>query len=234
MVRFGSYADDFAKDAAMAAHDSAALPIPEVLEVGDGSAGPFCLSVRATGVPLDQLDESGMRRVLPALLDALDALRDIDVPGSQGFGIWRPDGIAPYPTWSDALLAVAEDEPGNRIHGWRRSLDRDPTAAAAFDDALHELGRLVDQLGAVERRIVHGDLLSFWWTWYQAWAVIDIRAELEAHLAATGELPEDLDLRMRCYLIHIGLDGLGYNAFKERWDDVRAIATRTLGFVNAR
>lgn len=265
VVRFGAYADDFAKDAAMASHSSPSLRIPEVLEIGTCPVGPFCLSVRAGGVPLDELDEHAMRRIMPALLDALDAIRQIDVLGSQGFGIWRPGGFAPHRTWREALLAVAEDDPASRIHGWRRSLERVPAAARAFAEAFHELEGLVTRLPDIERGIVHGDLLNrnvlveedglaavldwgnamygdplydsawlrFWWPWYPAWAGIDIRSELDAHRAAMDRSPENVDLRMRCYLIHIGLDGLAYNAFRERWDDVHAIAARTLDVLSA-
>ena len=42
---------------------------------------------------------------------------------------------------------------------------------------------------------------------------------------------DDLDARLRCYLIHIGLDHQAYTAFTGRRDDLVTITERTLSFV---
>ena len=44
---------------------------------------------------------------------------------------------------------------------------------------------------------------------------------------ASRKVPPNAMSQTSCQL-HIGLDGQAYNAFKERWDDVEAIARRTL------
>jgi hypothetical protein len=97
VVRFGAYGEDFAKDEAMAAHGSSRLPIPRVLEIGEVPSGYYAVSVRAQGTPLDDLDEAGLRLVLAALLDALDAIRGIDTSAAEGFGIGHPMGLARVP-----------------------------------------------------------------------------------------------------------------------------------------
>ena len=84
VIRFGDHVGDFRKDQAMAAHSSAALPVPSVLEIGAAGDGYFAVSERAHGGMLDDLDGPGMRAALPGLLAALDALRDIDVSRDQG------------------------------------------------------------------------------------------------------------------------------------------------------
>jgi hygromycin-B 4-O-kinase len=70
----------------------------------------------------------------------------------------------------------------------------------------------------------------FWQPWYPAWAAIDIRGEAEAHLARQRPAPADVDARLRCYQIRIGLDSQAYNAWKgeERWPDLERVARRTL------
>lgn len=95
VIRFGDHVEDFRKDQMMAACNRAALPIPAVIEIGIAGDGYFAVSERAPGELLDGLDGAGMRAVLPGLLAALDALREIDVSGTKGYGIWAPDGTGP-------------------------------------------------------------------------------------------------------------------------------------------
>jgi hygromycin-B 4-O-kinase len=157
-VKFGAYPEDFAKDARMAAHGSRLLPIPAVLDSGPAPGGRFAASRRAHGDFLDQLDEAGMRAVLPGLLAALHAARRIEVPGTGGYGLWRPDGTAPYQSWREALLAIVNDRPGSRTHGWRQALAGSPTGAGPFDDAAAALSELAPR-GRPPRQLIHGDLL---------------------------------------------------------------------------
>ena len=90
VIRFGGYAEDFRKDQVMAAHGSAAMPVPAVIEMGAVGNRYFAVSERAHGELLDGLDGAGMRAVLPG-----PAGRDVDVSGSEGCGIWTPDGTCP-------------------------------------------------------------------------------------------------------------------------------------------
>ncbi|MDQ3539574.1 MAG: phosphotransferase [Chloroflexota bacterium] len=70
--------------------------------------------------------------------------------------------------------------------------------------------------------------LVFWAPWYPAWRAIDFEDEIARHFQAIGlEVPHFAE-RLRCYQIHIGLDGQKYNAFVGRWDELKAVARRTL------
>lgn len=243
VARFGAYASDFAKDRIMGGFSCRDLPIPRVLELGEAPEGHFVISERASGVMLDDLDESGMRAVLPSLLRALDAVRRIDVSGCQGFGGWGPDGHAGHPSWREALLGVA----GDRLPGWRAALENSATGAGPYDAGFARLSELVADIPDV-KQVIHQDLLArnvlvqgamlsavldwgnsmygdalydaawliYWWPWYPAWARIDIQAELHRHWAASGPLPDDLAHRLHCYQLRIGLDHMVYNAFTGR------------------
>jgi hygromycin-B 4-O-kinase len=70
--------------------------------------------------------------------------------------------------------------------------------------------------------------LIFWAPWYPAWHGIDFRAEAERHYQTIGLQARHLEERLRCYQLHIGLDGQAYNAFRGRWDELAATARRTL------
>jgi hygromycin-B 4-O-kinase len=156
VARFGAHGDDFSKEQVMSAYSSAQLPIPNVLEVGEAPGGFFAVSERAHGDFLDELSETNMRAVLPGLLSALDAVEDIDVSGTTGYGHWTPAGKAPHSTWQEALLDIVADRTGGRIHGWRQALESSPTGAKPFDVALDVLRDLAPDLPA-ERHIIYAD-----------------------------------------------------------------------------
>jgi len=81
---------------------------------------------------------------------------------------------------------------------------------------------------------MYGDFLydvawfAFWWHRFPAWVGIDFVREATRHFAAIGLEVPDMAARLRCYQIHIGLDGQKYNAFTGDWDEVAAIARHTL------
>lgn len=190
-----------------------------------------------------------MRAALPGLLTALDALRDIDVSGTHGYGIWSPDGTGPSPTWAQALLSINQETA--RVPGWRAALEASPAGTRPFDQGYARLRELAGRLPA-RRHVIHGDLLYrnvlvrgscitavidwgnslcgdwlydpawliYWWPWYPQWQAIDIRAELESHWEQHGGSPPGLDHRLQACLVHIGLDAMAYNAYRGRWDDV--------------
>lgn len=253
VARFGAHQEDFLKDRRMAALGTAALPIPRVIEVGRTPSGFFAVAERHYGTLLDELDVQGMRAVLPRLLQALDAIAELDAAGSRGYGIWQPDGDGPHASWPDALLEVAGDR--RRIPGWRQALERSASATAVFDAGLAVLVELLPDLPQ-ERHYIHSDLLHsnvlvdgdrieavldwgnsmygdvlyeagwliFCWPWYPAWRDIDIRGVLEEHWRESGGLPDDLEHRLLAYQVHAGLGGLAFNAYVGHHDDVARCA----------
>ena len=83
---------------------------------------------------------------------------------------------------------------------------------------------------------LHGDFLydlawfHFWEPWYPAWSGLDFVQEARRHYRDVGLDVPDFDRRLTACLIHIGLDGQAYSAFKERWDEVDRTSRRTLEF----
>lgn len=260
VIRFGDHVEDFHKDKVMAARGSVRLPIPRVHQIGFAGDGFFAVSERVHGRPLDDLDATGMRRVLPSLLAALDATREIDVTASKGYGVWAPDGTAPAANWPRALLAVSGET--TRVPGWRAALAASPAGGNLFDQAYAKLRELAKSLPD-GRHLIHGDLLNrnvlvkgadiaavidwgnslcgdwlydaawliYWWPYYPQWRDIDIAAELEEHWRRKGTLPADRHHRLRAYLLHIGLDAMAYTAYRGRWDDLSRIARQTADLI---
>lgn len=256
--RFGAHVTDFAKDRVMGEASAPSLAIPRVIDMGAASRGYFVIAERAGGITLDVLDERAMRATLPSLLSTLDAIRDLEVSDSSGFGYWAADEPGRHPSWRDALLDIAREQ--QRVPGWRAALASSPVGMAPFDVGFERLADLSASLPAA-RHLVHSDLLNrnvlverdhvsavldwgnalygdhlydaawlvYWWPWYPAWRSIDIRAELEAHwLNVDGRLPVDADRRLQAYQLHIGLDSMAYCSFRNRWEDVADSARRVL------
>lgn len=258
VVRFGVHVSDFSKDRIMGTFASPRLPIPRVLESGEAPEGYFAVSERVRGVLLDALDAAGMRAVLPALLRVLDAVQEIDVADREGYGGWGADGSAPCRTWREAVLAFSGDRlVGWRtaLEGSPTGVGPLETAFARLQELAPRLpdvkqvihGDLLYHNVLVEGTEVravldwgnsmYGDALYdaawliFWWPWYPAWADIDIRAELDRHWAATGGAPDDLEHRLLCYQLRIGLDHMAWYAFRREWDNLDRCARQTLRLV---
>jgi hygromycin-B 4-O-kinase len=198
--------------------------------------------------------------MLPGLLAMLDALRDLDVSGTKGYGIWTPDRTGLAATWAQALLAISQETA--RVPGWRAALAASPVGIGPFERGYARLAELADGLPD-ERRVIHGDLLNrnvlvqapritavidwgnalygdwlydaawliFWWPWFPQWQSIDITAELERHWDQHSGQPPGLHHRLQACLIHIGLDAMAYNAYRRRWDDLARTAGQVSGLI---
>ncbi len=263
VIRFGAHHEDFAKDRFAARWAGPALPIPQVMEIGETARGYYAISERVFGAYIDDVDEEQMRALLPSLFAALDAARLADLSATTGYGSWGANGMAPYPTWRTALLDVAADRPSDRVHGWRERLAASPVGIEPFDEAYRQLQELVGRVPE-DRHLIHSDLLHFnvlvdsaanpgrimgvldwgcgmygdflydlawfcfWQPWYPAWQRIDFRDEARQHYSAIGLDVPDLDERLRCCQIHIGLAGQAYQAYSGGWENLRQTARRTI------
>jgi hygromycin-B 4-O-kinase len=101
-----------------------------------------------------------MRRILPSLLAALDAMRNVDLSAASGFGGWRANGRASDPTWRTWLLGIAEGPATGGAPGWRELLKDSPTGVAPYEEGYARMRELVD-LCPEERHLVHDDLINF-------------------------------------------------------------------------
>jgi hygromycin-B 4-O-kinase len=263
IVRFGRHGDDYQKDQIVTRWSSEVLPIPQVIELGEAPFGFFAVSQRSYGEFLDHLDDKSMTALLPNLFSVMDAIREIDVSDTHGYGLWTPDRQGLQPSWKEALLTkFGTDIPGSRTHGWRSALEASPRGAADFDSALRVLEELTDFMPS-ERHLIHGDLLysnvlvqhervsavldwgnsmygdhlfdAAWLLYcqprYTTWPYVDLRGQLQRHWEHAGPIPHDLELRLLCYQIRIGLDGQLYAAFKGNWDELELNRSQTRALV---
>ena len=160
VARFSAYDEDFEKDAYAARYSSAALPIPSIIESGPALGGFYAVAERAAGEHIDGLDETRMRRVLPSLFGALDAMRTIDLSRASGFGGWRADGSTTHPTWRAWLLGIATDPATRGAPGPRELLEASPTGVGPFEEGYARLREIVDHCPE-KRQLIHDDLINF-------------------------------------------------------------------------
>ena len=263
VARFSAYDEDFEKDAYAARYRSAALPIPSILESGPAAGGFYAVAERVAGEHIDGLDETRMRRVLPSLFAALDAMRAIDLSAASGFGGWRADGSTTHPTWRAKLLAIATDPATRGAPGWRELLEPS-TGVGPFEEGYARMRELVGHCPE-ERHLIHDDLINrnllvdgdrisafldwgsslygdflydiaklvFYQPWFPAWRNIDFAAEARAHYDAIGLAVPHFSERLTCYALRIGIGDMAYSAFRKRWEQVALKAARTLELVRA-
>lgn len=108
----------FAKDAVAAGRfASVDLPIPRIVDHGILDSGLcYCLSQRAPGKTLQDLDPDELRPVLAPVARVMNAMTQSDVGGIDGCGPFDADGYGAYVSWRTYLLAIAEPT----IHDWSR------------------------------------------------------------------------------------------------------------------
>ena len=261
VIRFGNYIDDFRKDQLASAYATPGLPIPEVLDVGQAFDCYFAISRRAHGVPLESLSSTKWLAVVPSVVSALEAMRTTDLSSTSGVGGWGVEGRAPRASWSSHLLAVGEDTPNQRTHGWRKRLSASPSGAAAFTWGFGLLKNVAKD--SVPRCLVHCDLINrnvlvnddrisavFDWgcslygdhlydlAWFEFWApwlpqlnMHQLKSEVERRWREVGYAPEDRESRLMACYLHIGLDHLAYNAHLGDWSTLAATAERMRALV---
>ncbi len=261
VVRFHERRDDLEKDHLATRWAGPHLRTPRIIEIGDMPHGAYAISERVRGTHLDDLDEDGMRAAIPSLFATLDALRDSDLSGTSGYGLWHGDGGGGSATWRDALEGVADGV--DRRPEQRELLVRTRIGAREFDVGIARMRELLP-FCPNERHVVHNDLLyhnvlvdregvilldwgasifgdflydsallTFWWPWYAKWPGIDIRREIKRHYDEIRFVVPWFAERLRCYELHIGVSDIPFQASFDRWDDAAWTARRTLELANA-
>jgi hygromycin-B 4-O-kinase len=263
VARFGAYDEDFEKDAYAARYSSEALPIPPIIEWGPALGAFYAFAPRMRGEHIDGLDETRMRRVLPSLFAALDAMQRVELVG-KGFGAWRANGRTSHSSWRQWLLGLV-DEPATRdAPGWRELLRDLPSAVRSFEEGYERLVQLAEGCPEV-RHLFHDDLINrnvlvqddrisavldwgsskygdflydianlvFYKPWFPQWHGIDFAAEALAHYGSIGQAVPQFAERLKCYALRIALDGVAYSAFRKRWGEVELRARRALEIARA-
>ncbi|WP_052732016.1 phosphotransferase family protein [Devosia geojensis] len=153
ILRLHPTGDGYAKDAfAARSFGSADLPIPKVIDYGILDAGlHYCLSQRAPGRTLQDLDTPELEPVLQPVARVMEAMARTDVGAISGFGRFDAQGRGAHESWRAHLRAITDSKK------WRE----------AYEGGVPErVVRLLDLVSALAdgcpetHGLVHGDFGS--------------------------------------------------------------------------
>ncbi|MEM7113538.1 MAG: aminoglycoside phosphotransferase family protein [Chloroflexota bacterium] len=138
-----------------------AVPLPPILHHGMFGEYHFAVAPMAAGQPLDELPPEAAEQILPKAIEALDAIHEVDVSGTQGYG-WLdvtannqlPGGL--FPSWPAFLLSVINETEGDFYGFWHGLFETSFLERPLFDQLYNEMESLFPYLPK-ERYLVHGD-----------------------------------------------------------------------------
>lgn len=253
VLRLASSGDGFEMDRAAHRFTCDGLPIPEVLEVGEGLGRWFAISRRANGRFLEDItirDAAAAGPTIDSLLSSLRAAATgtaVDWFGGHG-GSWRE--------WLERALV---DDPASTVSGWRPKIADDPELDALYRRAEAKIIELLQH--CPERRdLVHGDLLhqnvlvsedashvnavfswkcsvlgdhiydvawlSFWEPWHPGIRQLDAWTRTMSQPIEGDDLSAAA-LRHHCYELHIGVQHLAWCSWTGNASSLAGVALRT-------
>lgn len=257
VVRFGDHDEDFAKDRIAASWQQPGLPVPNFIDMGEVFGTFYAVTERAEGKFLDGLTRNEVAEVLPSLFRVLDALRRVPVPDAAGFGGWNRNGVGAHSSWKDALLTLETKRPRidgwkrrlQELPECQQAFDQGAERLQLLaehvpsrQDVIHRdlLNRNVLVADAKVTSVfdwgssMYGDHLYdiAWLTFCASYTSGFDRSEIHRlarqHYVRDGIDPDEFDLRINCYEVHIGLGALIYRAFLGEEAHAQSLATKIL------
>jgi hygromycin-B 4-O-kinase len=252
VVRVNKSADGFKKDLfACESFTKPELPIPEIIHIRPLEEYAICISRRACGVTLQDLDAAALPQIVGPTARVLNEVSGSNVDRITGFGVFDSSGIGREKSWRSFLVSIGD--PGR--YDWA-------LASRSVDMRLvHRLIELVDQFAEhcpEERKLVHGDFGSnnvlanagkitavidwsealvgdplydvantfFWRPWLRC---MELQARYFENLIADEARWRE---RMLCYQLRIGLDEIYENAVEGHAGNVDWTLSRCLQIAN--
>ena len=157
VFRLAESGEGFLADQAAQQFGSDELPVPEVLEVGEGLGRWFAISRRAHGDFLENIDPDDHGRAGPMIDRLLASLRSAVTPANASVD-WVGKDSSSSDTWRAWLERRLVDDPNSTVSGWRSAIAADPELDALYQRTEKRIFELLDH--CPERRdLIHGDLL---------------------------------------------------------------------------
>lgn len=261
VLRFAQTADDFESDLNAYRFCGNRIPVPEVHAIGQVHDHWWCLSDLIPGVHLDDLSPEDFEATVPSIADLLIGMREIDSSTSTGYGGWDTNGNGRFSSFAEQILDVAVDKPDERGGGWSTFLADHPYELDVFNRGLLEIEHLCQYLPET-RQLIHMDTINynvnvvghqisgiydwgcamwgdatydlawfrFWDPWYPERTHLHIPDRLDQLVGLQGDHTVE---RMRCYLLHIGIGHIRYNAFLGDAKGMNDVAVETAKLLGA-
>lgn len=133
------------------------IPIPRIFHVGRFGNLHYAISQYVRGQTVHTLPLAQYKQVLPALIETLHAIHQVDISDTTRYGVISDTGIALYPGWRRFLEMVREEEPEWDFYGkWHNLFKETFLERDVFDDLYAKMTSFFDACPE-ERFLVHGD-----------------------------------------------------------------------------
>ena len=258
VIRWSDVADNFERDAVAARFTSDSLPVPPITEIGRGLQTFFAISPFVRGTYLEALSAAELESTLPSLLKMLRAIRAVDLSDSAGFwnkerkgshDSWKAFLLDDKNESEGSLIQ------GWKAHLEASSVGME-AYYELWRNFVPLVGRCPEERGLVHSDLInrnvltssgaitavldwgssfYGDLLYdiAWFMFYEPWYphFQDVRVSqrlLEDFIADPHTNTADVDARLMCYKLDLGIGSIAYNAFKKNWENAEEAASYTL------
>src|SRR5258708_4045808 len=145
VLRWCNSSETFEKDAFASLFSCEAMPVPKIIASGMRFDTHFAISEFAQGKFIDTLNAAELQNTLPALFRLFDALRNVDLKNTTGYGGWDKNGIGGHKSWKEYLLDVKNDREENLVNGWYVNLANSVVGTKIFDQLYSHLESLVEK-----------------------------------------------------------------------------------------
>lgn len=153
ILRINARAAGFEKDAfCQKRFASALLPIPGIVRIGELLGHAFCMSRRAIGCTLQDLQPAELSGIVGPVAQTMKVIASAPLGETNGFGPFNSVGEAAFPSWRAFILSVA-DKSHYRWESLPHSLQ---ARTASHLSLLRDCGSLFPE----KRHLVHGDFGS--------------------------------------------------------------------------
>ena len=252
VVRVNAHVRPFYKDAyAHANFASAAVPIPDIIEIGKlDDTHSFAISRKAPGKTILALSDSEFEATLPDMLRILDDIHSMDIRDTSGYGKWDLESLGDYDSWRDFVLFEKKSDEREKLFE-NTFLER-----GVWQRIFAKIQELID-VCPEDRYLVHGDYGSSNVIAHESkvtgvldWAesmygdfVYDIAwmlfwqknpekfAQIKAH--HDGRDIPNFEERLLCYQLRIALSSMGFFAFSNQKDKYEITKERALEMIKA-
>lgn len=136
---------------------STRIPIQPLLQVGRMGDLHFAISQKVPGKMLEQYSPQEVERLLPQLMEMLDAIHQVDVSGTQGYGVFDNLGKGMSSSWHGFLLSIDREEDERDYFGkWHHLFTDTFLERDLFEHIYQRMKSLLDYC-PTERSLLHGN-----------------------------------------------------------------------------
>jgi hygromycin-B 4-O-kinase len=200
----------------------------------------YAISERVAGVPSDKAPPDEYLKLIPAIIATAEAIHQIDVSDTRGYGLFSDTGVGMSSGWRFYLANIKEEEKESDFYGkwhalfdgpllerdvWYELYERMATLLDfcpedrwllhgdyGFNNLLVDEGRITGVIDWADAK--YGDFLADYASLIFFPHGIDFRQHLIAYYAAQGRVIPHLEERLRCYVLYGALDALRFFAKK--------------------